>query len=167
MAIKVMIVDDAMFMRNMISDIFQGKKFGEEDYEVVAEAENGIEAVERYKEHMPDVVTMDIVMPEMTGIEALKEIMQINADANVIMCSALGQDSLVMEALDSGAKDFIVKPFQPEKVLDVVVRILKDTRGAAVGSSGRFSRPYGYVQIQGSVYLGGKGASPGNQRLHS
>jgi two-component system chemotaxis response regulator CheY len=129
MAIKVMIVDDAMFMRNMISDIFQGKKFGEEDYEVVAEAENGIEAVERYKEHMPDVVTMDIVMPEMTGIEALKEIMQINADANVIMCSALGQDSLVMEALDSGAKDFIVKPFQPEKVLDVVVRILKDTRG--------------------------------------
>jgi len=129
MAIKVMIVDDAMFMRNMISDIFQGKKFGEEDYEVVAEAENGIEAVERYKEHMPDVVTMDIVMPEMTGIEALKEIMQINADANVIMCSALGQDSLVMEALDSGAKDFIVKPFQPEKVLDVVIRILKDTRG--------------------------------------
>ncbi len=129
MAIKVMIVDDAMFMRNMISDIFQGKKFGEEDYEVVAEAENGIEAVEKYKEHMPDVITMDIVMPEMTGIEALKEIMQINADANVIMCSALGQDSLVMEALDSGAKDFIVKPFQPEKVLDVVVRILKDTRG--------------------------------------
>ena len=129
MAIKVMIVDDAMFMRNMISDIFQGKKFGEEDYEVVAEAENGIEAVEKYKEHMPEVVTMDIVMPEMTGIEALKEIMQINAEANVIMCSALGQDSLVMEALDSGAKDFIVKPFQPEKVLDVVVRILKDTRG--------------------------------------
>jgi len=129
MAIKVMIVDDAMFMRNMISDIFQGKKFGEEEYEVVAEAENGIEAVEKYKEHMPDVVTMDIVMPEMTGIEALKEIMQINAGASVIMCSALGQDSLVMEALDSGAKDFIVKPFQPEKVLDVVVRILKDTRG--------------------------------------
>jgi len=129
MAIKVMIVDDAMFMRNMISDIFQGKQFGEDDYEVVAEAENGIEAVEKYKEHMPDVVTMDIVMPEMTGIEALKEIMQINAEANVIMCSALGQDSLVMEALDSGAKDFIVKPFQPEKVLDVVVRILKDTRG--------------------------------------
>lgn len=129
MAIKVMIVDDAMFMRNMISDIFQGKKFGDEDYEIVAEAENGIEAVEKYKEHTPDVVTMDIVMPEMTGIEALKEIMQINADANVIMCSALGQDSLVMEALDSGAKDFIVKPFQPEKVLDVVVRILKDRRG--------------------------------------
>jgi two-component system chemotaxis response regulator CheY len=72
---------------------------------------------------------MDIVMPEMTGIEALREIMNLNSAANVIMCSALGQDSLVMEALDAGAKDFIVKPFQPEKVLDVVVRILDETRG--------------------------------------
>ena len=129
MAIKIMIVDDAMFMRNMIGDIFQGKKFGDDDYEVVAEAENGLEAVEKFKEHRPDVVTMDIVMPEMTGIEALKEIMKIDQEANIIMCSALGQDSLVMEALDSGAKDFIVKPFQPEKVLDVVVRILKEVRG--------------------------------------
>ena len=74
-------------------------------------------------------MTMDIVMPEMTGIEALKEIMAIDSGANVIMCSALGQDSLVMEALDAGAKDFIVKPFQPEKVLDVVIRILDETRG--------------------------------------
>ena len=123
-----MIVDDAMFMRNMIGDIFQGKKFADKEYEVVAEAENGIEAVEKYKEHNPDIVTMDIVMPEMTGIEALKEIMKIDEDAKVIMCSALGQDSLVMEALDSGAKDFIVKPFQPEKVLDVVVRILGEAR---------------------------------------
>ncbi|GBE14231.1 chemotaxis protein CheY [bacterium BMS3Abin14] len=128
MAIKVMIVDDAMFMRNMIGDIFQGKKFADEEYEVVAEAENGIEAVEKYKEFRPDVVTMDIVMPEMTGIEALKEIIKIDEDARIIMCSALGQDSLVMEALDSGAKDFIVKPFQPEKVLDVVVRILTEAR---------------------------------------
>lgn len=128
MAIKVMIVDDAMFMRNMIGDIFQGKKFADEEYEVVAEAENGIEAVEKYKEFRPDVVTMDIVMPEMTGIEALKEIIKIDEDAKIIMCSALGQDSLVMEALDSGAKDFIVKPFQPEKVLDVVIRILTEAR---------------------------------------
>ena len=128
MAIKVMIVDDAMFMRNMIGDIFQGKKFADEEYEVVAEAENGIEAVEKYKEFRPDVVTMDIVMPEMTGIEALKEIIKIDEDAKIIMCSALGQDSLVMEALDSGAKDFIVKPFQPERVLDVVVRILTEAR---------------------------------------
>jgi two-component system chemotaxis response regulator CheY len=129
MAIKVLIVDDAMFMRNMIAEIFNGKNYSGEEYEVVAEAENGIEAVERYKEHTPDIVTMDIVMPEMTGIEALREIMNLNSAANVIMCSALGQDSLVMEALDAGAKDFIVKPFQPEKVLDVVVRILDETRG--------------------------------------
>jgi len=129
MAVKVLIVDDAMFMRNMIAEIFNGKKYGEEDYQVVAEAENGIEAVDMYKEHNPDIVTMDIVMPEMTGIEALKEIMSMDSGANVIMCSALGQDSLVMEALDAGAKDFIVKPFQPEKVLDVVIRILGETRG--------------------------------------
>ena len=129
MAVKVLIVDDAMFMRNMIAEIFNGKKFKEEDFQVVAEAENGIEAVEKYKEHNPDIVTMDIVMPEMTGIEALKEIMGLDPGANVIMCSALGQDSLVMEALDAGAKDFIVKPFQPGKVLDVVTRILDETRG--------------------------------------
>ena len=130
MAVKVLIVDDAMFMRNMIAEILNGKKYKNEDYQVVAEAENGVEAVEKFKEHDPDIVTMDIVMPEMTGIEALKEIMESNPEANVIMCSALGQDSLVMEALDAGAKDFIVKPFQPEKVLDVVVRIL-DERGHA------------------------------------
>ena len=129
MAVKVLIVDDAMFMRNMIAEIFNGKKYKDEDYQVVAEAENGIEAVEKYREHNPDIVTMDIVMPEMTGIEALKEIMGMDSAANVIMCSALGQDSLVMEALDAGAKDFIVKPFQPEKVLDVVIRILDETRG--------------------------------------
>jgi len=130
MAVKVLIVDDAMFMRNMIAEIFNGKKYKEEDFQVIAEAENGIEAVEKYKEHNPDIVTMDIVMPEMTGIEALKEIMDMDSGANVIMCSALGQDSLVMEALDAGAKDFIVKPFQPEKVLDVVIRILDETRGS-------------------------------------
>ncbi len=129
MAVKVLIVDDAMFMRNMIAEIFTGKKYNEEEYEVIAEAENGVEAVEKYKAHKPDIVTMDIVMPEMTGIEALKEIMAMDPGANVIMCSALGQDSLVMEALDAGAKDFIVKPFQPEKVLDVVVRILDESRG--------------------------------------
>ena len=126
MAVKVLIVDDAMFMRNMIAEIFNGKKYKNEEYQVVAEAENGVEAVEKFKEHNPDIVTMDIVMPEMTGIEALKEIMESNPEANVIMCSALGQDSLVMEALDAGAKDFIVKPFQPEKVLAVVARILDE-----------------------------------------
>ena len=130
MAIKVMIVDDAMFMRNMIGEIFEGRKFGEEEFVVIAEAENGLEAVEKYREHRPDIVTMDIVMPEMTGIEALKEIMKMDTKASVVMCSALGQDSLVMEALDAGAKDFIVKPFQPEKVRDVVLRILRERGGA-------------------------------------
>jgi two-component system chemotaxis response regulator CheY len=129
MAIKVLIVDDAMFMRNMIGEIFEGRKYGEEDFKVVAEAENGLEAVEKYREHRPDIVTMDIVMPEMTGIEALKEIIKMDSKANVVMCSALGQDSLVMEALDAGAQDFIVKPFQPEKVLEVVLRILRERRG--------------------------------------
>src|SRR5512145_2310429 len=114
MAIKVLIVDDAMFMRNMIADIFQGQKFGGEDVVVAGEAENGLEAVQRYAELKPDIVTMDIVMPEMTGIEALKEIMKKDPGARVVMCSALGQDSLVMEALDAGARDFIVKPFQPQ-----------------------------------------------------
>ncbi len=128
MAIKVLIVDDAMFMRNMIADIFQGQKFGGEDFVVAGEAENGLEAVQRYAELRPDIVTMDIVMPEMTGIEALKEIMKKDPGARVVMCSALGQDSLVMEALDAGARDFIVKPFQPQKVLEVVIRILKETR---------------------------------------
>lgn len=131
MAIKILIVDDAMFMRNMIGEIFSGKDYNGESYEVVAEAENGIEAVEMYKEHSPDIVTMDIVMPEMTGIEALREIVSMDPEANVVMCSALGQDSLVMEALDAGARDFIVKPFQPEKVLEVVVRILDETRGGS------------------------------------
>lgn len=128
MAIKILIVDDALFMRNMIAEIFTGKKYANEDFEVVGQAENGLEAVEKFKEHKPDIVTMDIVMPEMTGIEALKEIMGLDPGANVVMCSALGQDSLVMEALDAGAKDFIVKPFQPGKVLDVVTRILDSVR---------------------------------------
>jgi two-component system chemotaxis response regulator CheY len=129
MPIKILIVDDAMFMRNMIGDIFQGQKHGGEEFVIVGEAENGVEAVQKFRELSPDIVTMDIVMPEMTGIEALKEIIKINPRASVVMCSALGQDSLVMEALDAGAKDFIVKPFQPQKVLEVVVRILKESRG--------------------------------------
>ncbi len=129
MAIKVLIVDDAMFMRNMIGDIFQGQKFNGEEFVIAGEAENGVEAVHKFRDLAPDVVTMDIVMPEMTGIEALKEIIKIDPRANVVMCSALGQDSLVMEALDAGAKDFIVKPFQPQKVLEVVVRILRESRG--------------------------------------
>ncbi len=119
MSIKVLIVDDAAFMRNMIKDIFSADEF-----EVVGEGANGIEAVEKYMEFKPDIVTMDIVMPLKSGIEAVKDIMAQDADAKVIMCSALGQDSLIMEAIEAGAKDFIVKPFKPEKVLEVVRQVV-------------------------------------------
>lgn len=118
MALRVMIVDDALFMRNMLKDIFVRA-----GYEVVAEAEDGEVAIERYSEVKPDLVTMDIVMPRKSGIEALQVIMASDPDARVIMVSALGQDSLVLEAVESGAKDFIVKPFKEEKVLEIVKRI--------------------------------------------
>ena len=119
MGVRVMVVDDALFMRNMLKDIFT--KAG---HEVVGEAANGEEAVARYAELKPDLVTMDIVMPMKSGIEALHEIRGADPNACVVMCSALGQDALVVEAVQAGAKDFIVKPFKEERVLDVVRRVL-------------------------------------------
>lgn len=119
MSIKVLIVDDALFMRNMIKDVFSG-----DDFDVVGEAANGVEAVERYKEFKPDITTMDIVMPQKSGIEAVREIVKIDKDARIVMCSALGQESLVMEAIEAGAADFIVKPFKPEKVLEIVRKVV-------------------------------------------
>jgi two-component system chemotaxis response regulator CheY len=113
-----MVVDDALFMRNMLKDIF-----ARAGYEVVAEAENGEEAAEIYQEHKPDLVTMDIVMPKKSGIDALQEIISADPDACVVMVSALGQDSLVLEAVESGAKDFIVKPFKEDNVIEIVKRI--------------------------------------------
>lgn len=118
MALRVMVVDDALFMRNMLKDIFVRA-----GYEVIAEAENGEIALELYRKFKPDLVTMDIVMPKKNGIEALKEIMASDPEACVVMVSALGQDSLVLEAVESGAKDFIVKPFKEDKVLGIVKRI--------------------------------------------
>ena len=93
-------------------------------FEVVGEAESGLEAVERYKELRPDLVTMDIVMPEMGGIDAVREIVKIDPEARVLMCSAMGQQALVVEAIQAGAKDFVVKPFQPSRVLEAVQRVL-------------------------------------------
>ena len=110
---KILVVDDAVFMRMTLKDILT--KGG---HEVVGEASNGKEAIAKYKELTPDVVTMDITMPEMDGIQALKEIKQINAKAIVVMCSAMGQQGMVVEAIQSGAKDFIVKPFQAERILE-------------------------------------------------
>jgi two-component system chemotaxis response regulator CheY len=118
MSLRVMIVDDALFMRNMLKDICVRAGF-----EVVAEADNGETALELYRAHRPELVTMDIVMPKRSGIEALQDIMAEDPGAKVVMVSALGQDSLVLEAVESGARDFIVKPFKEEKVIDVIRRV--------------------------------------------
>ena len=120
MAKKVLIVDDAAFMRMLLKDIVT--KAG---YEVVGEASDGAEAVEKYKELKPDIVTMDITMPEMNGIEATKKIMKIDPNANIIMCSAMGQQMMVVEAIQAGAKDFIVKPFQQGRVVEALSKISK------------------------------------------
>lgn len=116
---KVLIVDDAAFMRMMIKDILVNN-----GYEVIGEANNGLKAVELYKKERPDLVTMDITMPDMDGISAVKEIKKIDASAKIIMCSAMGQQSMVMDAIRAGAKDFIVKPFQPDRVLEALKKVL-------------------------------------------
>ena len=116
---RILITDDAAFMRMMVKDILT--KGG---YEVVGEAENGEQAVSKYKELKPDLVTMDITMPQMDGIQALKAIRGEFPDAKVIMCSAMGQQAMVIEAIQSGAKDFIVKPFQGPRVLEAVAKVL-------------------------------------------
>ncbi len=116
---NVLIVDDAAFMRMMIKDILT-----KNGYTIAAEAENGRVAVEKYNEVKPDLVLMDITMPEMDGIQALKGIKTIDPNATVIMCSAMGQQAMVIEAIQSGAKDFIVKPFQAERVLEAVKKVI-------------------------------------------
>lgn len=120
---KVLIVDDALFMRKMLSDIVK-----KEGLEICAEAENGKDAIDKYRQFTPDVVTMDIVMPkvdEIDGIAAVKEIVKGDPKAKIIMVSAMGQHSLVVEAIQAGAKDFITKPFQPSRVIEAINRILK------------------------------------------
>lgn len=119
MSKSVLIVDDAAFMRMMIKDILT-----KNGYEVTGEAENGEEAIEKYKELTPDLVTMDITMPEKDGIAALKEIKEIDGEAIVIMCSAMGQQAMVIDAIQAGAKDFIVKPFQADRVMEAVSKAL-------------------------------------------
>lgn len=123
MATRVLIVDDAVFMRNTLKEIF-----ADEGFEVCAEAANGVEAVEKYGEHKPDLVTMDIVMPFKNGIEATREIVKQDPAAVVVICSALGQESLVMEAIEAGASDFIIKPFKADRVIQVVRKALSVRR---------------------------------------
>jgi two-component system chemotaxis response regulator CheY len=120
MKARVLIADDASFMRQMIREIIEP-----EGYEVVGEATNGMEAVKLYLELQPDLVTMDIVMPKRSGIEAVRSILAEDPQAQVVMCSALGQETLVMEALQAGAKNFIVKPFKPDAVLSTLDRFIE------------------------------------------
>ena len=117
---RVLIADDASFMRQMIREIIEP-----EGHEVVGEATNGIEAVDLYNELQPELVTMDIVMPKRSGIDAVKAILAEQPTACIVMCSALGQETLVMEALQAGAKDFIVKPFKPEAVLETMNKLVQ------------------------------------------
>lgn|SRR5579875_980737 len=116
---RVLIVDDAAFMRMMLKDILT-----KNGIEVAGEAVNGLDAVEKYRELQPDVVTMDITMPEMDGITAVKQIRTIDPQAKIIMCSAMGQQPMVLEAIQAGAKDFIVKPFQPDRVMESIRKVV-------------------------------------------
>lgn len=119
MAKNILICDDAAFMRMMIKDILS-----KNGYNVVGEAENGAVAVDKYTELKPDLVLMDITMPEMDGIQALKKIKEKDSAACVIMCSAMGQQAMVIESIQAGAKDFIVKPFQADRVLEAVKKVV-------------------------------------------
>ncbi|MDJ0626057.1 MAG: response regulator [Candidatus Caenarcaniphilales bacterium] len=116
----VLIVDDALFMRTVLKDIL-----AKNGYDVVAEATNGYEAIEKFEELKPDITTMDITMPELDGIEALKKIIEIDSKARVIMCSAMGQQGIVVEAIKHGACDFIIKPFQPSRVLEALEKAVQ------------------------------------------
>lgn len=116
---RILIVDDAAFMRMMLKDILT-----KNGYDVVGEAADGLMAVERYQELHPDLVTMDITMPDVDGIEAVRRIRTIDGDARLIMCSAMGQQSMVIDSIQAGARDFIVKPFQADRVLEAVRKAL-------------------------------------------
>jgi two-component system chemotaxis response regulator CheY len=116
---RVLVVDDAVFMRKMVSDALT-----KQGHEVIGEASNGAEAITQFQALSPDVMTLDITMPEKDGVEALREIVAIDPSARVVMCSALGQESKVLEAVRAGAKDFVVKPFQPDRLAQAVEKAL-------------------------------------------
>lgn len=119
MSKRILVVDDAVFMRMMLKDILEKNGF-----EIVGEAANGLEAIEVYKETKPDLVTMDVTMPEMDGLDALKEIKKIDSSAKIVMCSAMGQQGMVMDAIKAGARDFIVKPFNGDRVVEALDKVL-------------------------------------------
>ncbi len=120
MGAKILIADDLSFMRMIQKEIL-----GERGYTVVGEASDGIQVVEKYKSLKPDLVVLDITMPNMNGLEAMRRIFQIDPKARIIMCSALGQQKLIVEAIQAGVRDFIVKPFKPERILSAIEKALK------------------------------------------
>jgi two-component system, chemotaxis family, chemotaxis protein CheY len=117
-ASRILIVDDASFMRMMLRNILSSH-----GYQIVGEAENGLKAIEAFEKLKPDIVLVDLIMPEMGGIEAVKRIVQINPKAKIVICSAMGQQALVVEAMQAGARDFIIKPFQPTSVIEAVQKL--------------------------------------------
>lgn len=117
--VRIMVVDDAMFMRKMLTDILV-----KQGYKVVCEASDGEEAIKQYMVHKPDLVTMDITMSTMDGISALRKLREVDPDVKVIICSAMGQQSMVLDAIKAGAKDFVVKPFKPERVVEAITKVL-------------------------------------------
>ena len=117
---RVLVADDAAFMRQMIREILEA-----EGLEVVGEAVDGVEAIDQFSKLHPELVTMDIVMPRRSGIDAVKGILELDPHARIVMCSALGQETLVMEALQAGARDFIVKPFKPDNVIATLMKVLE------------------------------------------
>lgn len=119
MAATVLIVDDAVFMRTVLKKMLE-----ESGYTIVGEASNGVEAISKAKELQPDIVTLDITMPELDGVSALPKIMEVSPNSKVIMCSAMGQQPMVVDAIKNGAKDFIVKPFQKARVLQAIENAL-------------------------------------------
>ncbi len=121
MGTKILIVDDASFMRMMLRNVLSSH-----GYEVVGEAENGRLAVKTYQEIKPEIVLIDLIMPEMGGIEAVKKIIELDRDAKIIICSAMGQQALVVEAMQAGARDFIVKPFQPSSVIEAIQKVERE-----------------------------------------
>jgi two-component system chemotaxis response regulator CheY len=123
--LRVLVVDDAIFMRRMISDILV-----ENGMEIVGEADTGARAIDRYKELRPDLVTMDIIMPEMNGIDAVRKIIEHDAQAKIVMCSALGQQALVQDAIAAGAKDFLIKPFNAARVVEVIAKVFNQVATA-------------------------------------
>ncbi|RRD95069.1 response regulator [Clostridiales bacterium COT073_COT-073] len=120
MATKVLVVDDAVFMRTVLKKMLE-----EEGMEIVGEAGNGEEAIQKAKELQPEVVTLDITMPVMDGVQALPKILEVSPNAKVIMCSAMGQQAMVVDAIKAGAKDFVVKPFQKPRVIEAIENALK------------------------------------------